>query len=192
MNKLHFILLLVCFAAKAELSGQHVSDHGTGVDVKPNAVGHVESGAVQANVDVHPGAFTGSLTVEKGVEVNVPPGAVQVKVDPITITAPPVTFNVSPEAVKLTLIVPPEAVKVTLTVADGAVRIEPKVELKVEKGAVIMTGAETGAVQTNIEVPWYWIVAGIGGPVGWLITKLRKPTVSRDIGASRSLVDVFF
>ena len=151
----------------------------------------VEDGAVRSTVTTAPdtihaevksdavkiesGAFQGSMTVEKGLELNIPKDAIHV--EPITshiiVDQPAINLAVAKEAVHI--VVPPEAIKITLTVAEGA--IKPSVSLNVAEGAVVVRGAEfeKGALSVS---PWLLgalcVILVLFG-VGWLVTKLRQP-----------------
>ena len=146
------IVLGISIAARAEFSGQHIGDRGSGVGVK------VEAGAVQ-------GTATGTINVESGA----------IKGD-ATLHAEPGAVN-CPVSVRGTGILEPGAVPVTvsasrsgnLTVVKGAIPVEVRTQvakdavnltlsINVQPGAVQVRGAEVQA--GAFQIPWY--VAAIG------------------------------
>ena len=140
---------------------------------KENAV-HVEKDAFHIEKDavrVEPGAVG---HFEKDA-VHVEPGAMSIQ------------GTVQSGAVSLPMTVQTGAVQMPFNIADGAVKFN--LELKIEPGAIVVRGVEQGAIQTQIETPWwaYVIMAVLG--VGWLITKFRKQTRSREIS---NFWDIFF
>jgi hypothetical protein len=149
---------------------------------KENAV-HVEKEAVHVEKDaLH--VEKDALHVEKDAVGHIEKGAVNVEQGAVSLQG-----TVQSGAVQLPVNVQTGAIQMPLTanVADGAVKLN--LELKIEPGAIVVRGVEQGAIQTQIETPWwaYVIMAVLG--VGWLITKFRKHTRSKEIS---SVWDVFF
>jgi len=139
----------------------------------------------------------GAMKIEKGVELNVAPKAVDVNM-PLSATVHPnaVNLEVKPNAVNapVTLSVAPNAV--VLNVPEKAVAVN--LTLTVAEGAVVVKGAEKGAIETRIETPWWAtlaIAASIFFGICYAVTKARKHT-SRSRGISpaseKSIWDIPF
>lgn len=142
------------------------------VNVEPNAihfeehaVGHIESGAVK----VDEGAIKLQGTIESGAfQGKIEAGAVQLPV------------NVQEGAIKMPM---------TLNVDKEAIKVD--LQLKIEPGAIVISGVEKGGIQTQFMTPWWaWVIMGVLG-LGWLITKFRRNTRSREI-TEKSIWDVLF
>ena len=152
-----------------------IANKENAVHVEKDAV-HVEKDALRIEKD--------ALHVEKDAVGHIEKGAVNVEQGAVSLQG-----TVQSGAVQLPMTVQTGAVQMPLTanVADGAVKFN--LELKIEPGAIVVRGVEQGAIQTQIETPWwaYVIMAVLG--VGWLITKFRKQTRSREIS---NFWDIFF
>jgi hypothetical protein len=170
--------LLAGCKIRSEVANKENAIH-TEVANKENAVGHVEPGAVVVEKDavlvekeavhVEPDA----IHVEKDAFGHVEPGAVKVEPGAVSIQG-----TMQTGAVQLPMTVQTGAVQMPLTtnVNDGAVKFN--LELKVAEGAIVIKGAEAGAIQTRIETPWWaYIIMTVMG-IGWLVTKFRKQRIS--------------
>jgi hypothetical protein len=160
-------------ANKAE--AVQVANKENAVHVERKAV-HVEKDALHVEKD--------ALHVEKDAVGHVEKGAVNVEKGAISLTG-----TVQSGAVSLPVNVQSGAVQMPLTanVADGAVKFN--LSVNVAEGAIVVKGLEPGAIQTKFETPWWaWVIMGLLG-VGWLVTKFRKHTRSKEIS---SVWDVFF
>lgn len=183
---MRYIILLVLILPGCKLAEKANIDENaihTEIANVPNAV-HVEKDAMHVERE--------AVKIDKVVEVNIPPKAVNV--EPITVSPStniakdavhveagalqaPITLSIAPKAINVEI--PPKAVNVEIT-------------LKVEKEAVVIHGAEAGAIQTKIETPWWaWVVMGILGLL-WVITKFRRHEHSRELGREQTLSDLLF
>ena len=143
------------------------------VSVSPNA----------AHVEVSPEAVTatGTLNIDRVIQVDVPPNAVNISA---VVETPPVNVEIRPGAAQLnihqgalTLSLPPEAVKVTLTIASGAVLVQP--QITIQEGAFTIRGAEVqkGAISFN---PWLVGLLALSALL-WMITKVRRHRASKTL-----------
>jgi len=132
----------------------------------------ISSGALQitsnGNIVVNRGALEAVVqtgAIQIPLTLNIASGAVQA---PIT-----VNFNVPPKAAELTA---------NLHIAD-------------QPGAVVVHGAEKGAIETRIEVPWWATLAAVIAVLAtifYVITKVRANALrsrSRARGEEKSVLD---
>jgi hypothetical protein len=197
-------LLLLSRLARAELSGQHVSDRGTGVAVQEHAIGHVEQGAVNATVEreavhveapIRAAVDAGAVSIGRvfdgrgAMRTTVEPGAISGVVQPGA-----VTFSECGQ-----LAVAKGAVPVTISgnIEQGAVTFT----FQVAPGAVVIEGARMDSALKVNGSPWGWI-AGLLGVGGWGVAcKMRRHVKERElakrvalgvIGQRATLWDVIF
>ena len=140
-------------------------------------------------VKVESGAFQGTLTVEKGMEINVPKDAVHVEPINITTTVDKPSINVTIPEKAVNVVVPPDAIKINLTINVAENSIHPEVH----PGAIVVRGAEFEKGSLSIS-PWFLgalcaILVAFG--IGWFVTKMRKPK-KRAIGEPFDFWDWLF
>jgi len=167
-----------------------VANKENAIHVEKEAV-HIEPGVISKDaVHVEPGA----VSVEKDA-VHVEKDAIHVEKDSFGHIEPG-AVRVEPGAVSFQGTVQEGAVQIPLNVNEGAV----KLTLNVAEGAIVIRGVEQGAIQTQIQTPWWaWIIMGILG-LGWIITKIRgQVTKNRELdkaprrhGFWATVCDIFF
>jgi len=172
-----FLLLLSGCKISSEIANKsdavhlEVANKPDSVRVEPNSVGHVEPGAVVVEKQaVH--VEKDAIHVEKGAFGHVEPGAFKVEPGAISVQG-----TMQQGAIQLPMTVQTGAVQMPLTtnVNEGAMKLN--VSLNIAEGAIVVKGAEAGAIQTMIETPWWaYVIMGVLG-IGWLITKFRKHKV---------------
>ena len=186
-----FVLTLClpgCDGVRVEVDEDAVTVKPGAVDVKPDAVGHVEvkPNAVKVEKDavlhvetspgtIHGAIARGALHVDRVMDARgaVAPGAITGRVEA---GAVPLTFA---DCGKLNIA--EGAVQVRPEVCEGAVQIS--LNLKIEPGAVVVRGAEVGtAVDLSGSHPWGWI-AGCGLLAVWgIVCKVRRHAATRGVG----------
>jgi hypothetical protein len=180
-----------------------VANKEDAIHFEKGALGNVEPGAVEVKVEkeavhiekeavhvekeaVH--VEKEAVHVEKDAIGHVEAGAFKVEQGAVSVTG-----TVQPGAFQFPMTVQEGAVQIPLTVSEGAVKVN--LALNVAEGAIVIKGAEAGAIQTKIETPWWaWLIMAALG-VGWLITKFRRhKTRRREIDSKEepSLMDIFF
>ena len=180
MIRLFFVMIMLCSAAHAELSGVHLSDKST---IEADAV-HPEvlnkADAVHVEIPVKLSTAKGTVLVEHVLEVNAPKDMIHT--DPITVTTtvdkPTLNLNVAEKSVNAPLTftanIPKEAVVCNITMS---------IDKEAFKDAVVIHGAEKGSITPTIQtnIPSWLIILTVFLGLGWIITKFRKHHKTRSI-----------